>query len=443
MAMQHIRREHGTREQGDQHTPVQATASPHGGLRGRLMATMHGLGNFWTKINNDWILNLSALLAYNILMSVFPILLVLLAIAGFFLNAISPGSLASLENHIQSAVPGGSGLFGAKSLKNLGNSAGLVFIIGVVVSLFTGSRLFITMENCFGIIFRLRGRDVIHQNLMAIGMLLIYAVLVPLMFLASTLSTAIGGAIFPHAGGFALFLIQAAGVVTGFVVACIFFGVIYVVVPNRPVEWREVWRGTLVAAALFVLYEILFPFYKSRLLKPGNYGSLAGFAIVILTFFYYTGFILLLGAEVNSWALGQRQTMGDLNALIHEVQAHNTTRGVAGPTAGTVQEDMQNHKGEEAMSTPERAVEHERIDHHTHAEPPKYAEAGAPGPEQAAPQTPQGQEETHQAEQETQRHHHYGPPLGQRHGDRQGEQQDEQDTSTRETEDQRHPVGSA
>jgi uncharacterized BrkB/YihY/UPF0761 family membrane protein len=124
---------------------------------------------------------------------------------------------------------------------------------------------------------------------------------------------------------------------------------IYVVVPNRPVRVGEVWKGTLVAAALLVLYSLLFPIYESKLLHPSNYGSLAGFAIVILVFFYYFGFIVLIGAEVNSWASGQRATGGDLPAILHEVQAHDTTRGAAGPTAGRPQEDVQHHEGAAAM----------------------------------------------------------------------------------------------
>src|SRR5689334_2681838 len=43
--------------------------------------------NFWSKVSNDWVFNLSGMLAYNILMSLFPILLVLLAVAGFILGA--------------------------------------------------------------------------------------------------------------------------------------------------------------------------------------------------------------------------------------------------------------------------------------------------------------------------------------------------------------------
>jgi hypothetical protein len=67
----------------------------------------------------------------------------------------------------------------------------------------------------------------------------------------------------------------------------------------------------------------------------------AGFAVVILLFFYYIAFILLLGAEINSWAAGQRETAADLPGMLHAVQAHRSVQGAAGPTAGQPSEEMQ------------------------------------------------------------------------------------------------------
>jgi hypothetical protein len=130
----------------------------------------------------------------------------------------------------------------------------------------------------------------------------------------------------------------------------------------------------LLAGALLVLYELLFPLYTTHFLKPGNYGSVAGFAIVLLLFFYYLAFILLLGMEINSWMGGQRQTASDIVGIMHEVQAHNTTRGAAGPTAGSASEDIQNSKGAAAMGNDRAAIQHERHEHHATAVPPKYAE---------------------------------------------------------------------
>jgi hypothetical protein len=88
----------------------------------------------------------------------------------------------------------------------------------------------------------------------------------------------------------------------------------------------------------------------------------------------------LLGAEINSWAAGQRETAGSLMAILHEVQAHNTTRGAAGPTAGLPQEDLQSHLGATAMRDEEEALMHERVDHRHDELPPKFAETGVEPP---------------------------------------------------------------
>jgi hypothetical protein len=92
-----------------------------------------------------------------------------------------------------------------------------------------------------------------------------------------------------------------------------------------------------------VLYEGIFRLYAHSLLQADNYGTIAGFALVILLFLYYLAFILLLGAEVNSWVAGQRATAADLPGMLHAVQAHRTLRGAAGRTAGLPQEEMQRH----------------------------------------------------------------------------------------------------
>jgi hypothetical protein len=104
---------------------------------------------------------------------------------------------------------------------------------------------------------------------------------------------------------------------------------------------RDAWRGALIAGALLEIYVIAFPFYATLALKPDSYGSTAGFAVLVLVFFYYFGVILLLGAEINSFWAGQRQTATTLPGILYEVQVRKSVEGAAGPTAGALQEDMQ------------------------------------------------------------------------------------------------------
>src|SRR5712672_2343991 len=60
---------------------------------------------FITKFNNDWSTTLSAALAYNLLMAIFPIAIAILAIRGFVLGSLSPGTYSQLQGQILHVLP--------------------------------------------------------------------------------------------------------------------------------------------------------------------------------------------------------------------------------------------------------------------------------------------------------------------------------------------------
>ncbi|MGO8950775.1 MAG: YhjD/YihY/BrkB family envelope integrity protein [Ktedonobacterales bacterium] len=358
--------------------------TPHSGrtVSGTMERRWRTLKSFWIKISNDWVFNLAGVLAYNLLLSVFPILLLLLAITGFVLGGLSPGSQMRLRHIIGQAFPEGTatGLLYHVTV-TLHHSAPLLLVLGLVLALVNGSNLFVVLENCLGIVFKLRGRHPIHQRAIALAMLLLYVVIIPIMLLSSIVPPALVRLLGIAAKNPAAALfVQAAGIGLSVVSALLLFGILYMVVPNRRVWPHEIWKGTLVATLLLLVYEVVFPLYEGAFLQPQNYGTTAGFAVVILIFFYYLAFILLLGAEINSWDAGQRETAGSVMAVLHEVQAHNTTRGAAGPTAGLPQEDLQHHLGAAAMQDEEAAILHERRDHRLDEQPPKFAESGVEAP---------------------------------------------------------------
>jgi YihY family inner membrane protein len=295
----------------------------------------------WTKINNDGTFNASATLAYTFLVSIFPIFLVILAIAGFVLGAIAPANFTTLENRLAGSLPGGSsgagGQIVAGVLHQLNHSAGILLIVGILGALVAGSGLFLTLDSAFGVIFRLKTRDPIPQRIMAVSMVLLYVVLVPIMVFASILPSVILKAlqIGTHNPAGAL-LIQILGLVVAFGSGCLFFAAIYFIVPNRTMLARDVCKGTLAAAVLLVMYELVFPLYESLFLHPNSYGSLVGFSIVILTFFYYLGFIVLLGAQINSMAMGFRPTTKPMSAILQELQERDLMiEPPDSPAAGT------------------------------------------------------------------------------------------------------------
>lgn len=306
------------------------------------------LGGFWTKLNNDWIFNLAGLLAYNFLMALFPLLLLLLAGCGVVLDLLSPAADLQLQRAVADALPGDTGTILIQGVSaHLKQSVGLLLVVGLVAACIAGSRLFVTLEGCFGIIFRLRGRDPLRQNRMAFGMLALYLLVAPVLLLASILPNSLVAVVDPSGQSpLGVLLSDGARLLVWFGAALLFFGVTYALVPHRRRSWRtwrSNWKGTVVAAALLVLYEGVFRLYQQYLLHADNYGTIAAFALVILLFLYYLAFIVLLGAEINSWVAGQRATAAYLPGVLHAIQAHHTLRGAAGPTAGMPQEEMQRH----------------------------------------------------------------------------------------------------
>lgn len=87
----------------------------------------------------------------------------------------------------------------------------------------------------------------------------------------------------------------------GWLVAFTLFLAVYVVIPNRHVPVWLVWRGAVIAGLLLEVYHILFPFYAAHNLDGQDATSAAGFALMVIAFFYYFGLVLLLGAEINAF----------------------------------------------------------------------------------------------------------------------------------------------
>jgi len=272
---------------------------------------------FVTKFNNDWSMNLSAALAYNLLLATFPIIVALLSILGFVLGTLAPNTLNTVFQGITKALPAQAHpeviIRGVQS--SLQHSSGILGLFAVVSAVFFGSRLFVLLEDFFSIVYRVRPRPLIRQNLVAIGMMLVFIILVPIMVFAASIPTLAFSLLQNTPVGHVPVLASVAGILGGLISSFILFEVIFVVVPNLHVSLGHGWLGALAAAAALQLYLALFPFYVTHSL--GGPVTAVGFALILLVFFYYFGVILFLGAEINaSFLEGVRPIPNDLATFV-------------------------------------------------------------------------------------------------------------------------------
>ena len=95
------------------------------------------------------------------------------------------------------------------------------------------------------------------------------------------------------------------------VVVAVLFALIFRLVPDVPITWKDVWLGAVIAAVLFEVGRFLLGFYFGRSALAASYGA-AGSLIIILVWVYYTAQILFFGAAFTRvYALRQGSHQND------------------------------------------------------------------------------------------------------------------------------------
>jgi len=89
-------------------------------------------------------------------------------------------------------------------------------------------------------------------------------------------------------------LFKVLSVAVTFIVIAVLFGVIFKVLPDANVKWRDVRSGAIFTAVLFMIGRFVIGIYISN--TSSSYGA-AGSLIIILLWIYYTAAILYFGAE--------------------------------------------------------------------------------------------------------------------------------------------------
>src|SRR5918911_463481 len=142
---------------------------------------------FAQKFSNDWSMNMVSLLT-----TIFPLLLAMLTAALYVFGSLSPQAFHEVVTKMSSALP--SSVSAAINLgdlqRNVVRIRGPLALISLAGLVWGGSNLFSSLEDVFSIFFRTQGRAFLPQKLMAMGMVVILAILLPLSVAASSLVTA-------------------------------------------------------------------------------------------------------------------------------------------------------------------------------------------------------------------------------------------------------------
>lgn len=267
-----------------------------------------GVRALWTLVKltgNDFMddnaLRLAAALAYYALLSLAPLVVLAIALAGL---AVDEQSVRGAIAHELGAVVGNSGAAAVEGIVRSAKApaAGIVSsVIGVIVLLFGASGVFGELQGALDTIWEVtpkpgRGiKGIVKDRLFSFAMVMGVAFLLLVSLILSAGLAAVGsflGSLLP--GGEAVwhilnFLISVA------VVSALFAGM-FKTVPDAKVKWHDAWVGGLVTSVLFGIGKFLIGLYLGKSSMSSAYGA-AGSLVLLVIWVYYSASILLLGAE--------------------------------------------------------------------------------------------------------------------------------------------------
>jgi membrane protein len=253
---------------------------------------------FWRKAFEENLTGLAAMVAYNLLLSIFPLALVALFIAGRVLR--SPDIQDSVLRDLEQVFPSAAETTLSDAVRRLQQTSTSAGIAAVVAAVWFASSFWGALDTAFCRIYHRPCRSWVQQKLFALGMF----VVVLLLIVASVAVPALQGLLFTGAEDLPFGLSDVEGLVYSVAVVAglvALFGALcaaYALVPRGPIPWRCVWPGALGATAAIAVVDYAFPLYLQNVTTL-RAGTTFVFVLIVLVWFYAMAIIVLAGAVLN------------------------------------------------------------------------------------------------------------------------------------------------
>ncbi len=188
--------------------------------------------------------------------------------------------------------------------EDLFKGGGVAAIIGAGVLIYTGSRIFVELDDSFDVIWRGNAPRQVHPVLasiqsrrLALLMMVILGVLLIAVIVTSVLLSAYNGVLqsFPVLG---VWIGPAISGFTHYGLLTAFFTLIYKWLPTGGVRWLFALLGGAVVAVLFAVGNRALVYYFQVTQLTSAFGATAGFA-AIMVWMYWTALTILIGAQIG------------------------------------------------------------------------------------------------------------------------------------------------
>lgn len=268
----------------------------------RIRTVFSLLKNTTTAFINDEAFKLSASLSYYTIFALGPLLIIIIS-----LSAIVYGKDV-VEGRVFEQLSDLIGSDAALQIQNILSNAQqthattLGAIIGLIVLFIGATGVFTEIQGSINFIWSVRAKPkkgwlkyllnrlLSFSLVVGLGFVLLVSLIINalLTFLSDTLTKK-----FPH---FPVGLFNLTNSLIILAVITCLFAVIYKVLPDAVIAWKDAWIGSIFTAALFLLGKFLIGYYLGKSNLGVTYGAAAS-VVIILAWVYYSSLILYFGAE--------------------------------------------------------------------------------------------------------------------------------------------------
>jgi len=258
------------------------------------------LNAFWNRAYRENVTGLSAMVAYNLMLAVFPFALLVLFVFGQVLKI--EGVESSVLADLQRLFPHTEQHTLTDVLTRIQDNSTTIGIAAFLGSLWIGASFWGAMDTAFCRIYHVECRGWVEQKRFSFAMLVVVLLFIAASIFVPTLESTVVSSTDRLPFGLSdikaldtILLLAAALLITFGICAVIFWAV-----PKGHMPWRAVWPGALFVTLAAGLANWLFPIYLSNVSSLSRFGSTLGFILIALLWFYVLSLALMVGAVINS-----------------------------------------------------------------------------------------------------------------------------------------------
>jgi len=254
---------------------------------------------FWNRAYKENITGLSGMVAYNLMLSIFPFALLILFVVGQVLR--SESAEMSVLADVQRLLPNVEPEAIENTLDRIQSSSTTIGIAAAVGGIWISASFWGALDTAFCRIYHVDCRGWVEQKRFSLVMLLVVMLFIAASLLVPTIESAVYSANdnlpwgLSDTTSIAKGVLIVASIGVSFSIAC----VIYWAVPKGHMPWPSVWPGALFFATTTGAANFVFPLYL-READLDRIGGTLGLILIILIWFYLVSLALLAGAVINS-----------------------------------------------------------------------------------------------------------------------------------------------